>query len=139
MAYTVESASGAFESLRSAGFKTTAESVTRDMLSGLEQFFIDASHAGFFIECIQRTAAADSEPQADASQTGFFTGGNMAGLARSMSQYLYNGRAPEAPLGDSTAPSANGVNPPRRALLPRARERRAAPRARRDLCAARDL
>ena len=111
VAYTVESASGAFESLRSAGFKTTAESVTRDMLSGLEQFFIDASHAGFFIECIQRTAAADSEPQADASQTGFFTGGNMAGLARSMSQYLYNGRAPEAPLGDSTAPSVNGSEP----------------------------
>ena len=35
----------------------------------------------------------------------------MAGLARSMSQYLYGGRAPEAPLGDSTAPSVNGSEP----------------------------
>ena len=87
VAYTVKSAREAFHALRSAGYKTTAEQVTRDMLTGLEQFFIDASHGGFFIECIERTAAA-GESDGEAAAPGFFTGGNMAELAHSMATHL---------------------------------------------------
>ena len=107
VAYTVENAQEAFDALRSAGYKTTANSITEDPLNGQHQFFIDAAHGGFFIECIQRTAPvgddnADSNDnvsdavkagcqQLPFMRVGYFSGRNMRSLSKSMDQYVLEG------------------------------------------------
>ena len=116
VAYRVENAQEAFDTLRAAGYKTTAKSVTRDPLSGLHQFFIDAAHGGFFIECIERAppvcddspSAEAEDPEADrfsagdAVPSGRFSANNMRSLSDSMEKYVEfivdeNGRPPRLP------------------------------------------
>ena len=98
IAYRVENAQESFDQLRAAGFKTTANSVTQDPLSGLHQFFIDAVHGGFFIECIQRSPVihgsddadidADFSADADLPEPFQFSSKNMRSLSDSMDKYL---------------------------------------------------
>ena len=96
VAYSVANAQEAFDALRAAGYKTTSNVVTRDMLSGLHQFFIDADHGGFFIECIERAPPVrecplvrDDDASVDAdAPTGRFSCGNMRSLSNSMAQYV---------------------------------------------------
>ena len=54
VAFEVDDVKGAFQYLRANGVRTTSDTVTTDMLSGLKQFFIDPVHAGFYIELIER-------------------------------------------------------------------------------------
>lgn len=127
VAFEVDDVEGAFQYLRANGVRTTSDTVTIDMLSGLKQFFIDPVHAGFCIEFIER--ASDSKciyiPLVDSmtrveesehtnvhekTQTdndvgrtvhSFFTVGNMSDLANSMHSMLVENDASSTGLDAS--------------------------------------
>lgn len=58
----------AFEGVRNAGWKTTSETISKDMLSGLRQFFLREEEAGCFLELIERNdGPAPAAPPASTS------------------------------------------------------------------------
>ena len=90
IAFEVEDIEASFLYLKSNQIKTTSESITIDMLSGLKQLFIDPCHAGFFIELIERPKS-NSERQLpiDLSEHhSYFARKNMVDLANSMHSLL---------------------------------------------------
>jgi hypothetical protein len=98
MAMEVADVDAAFRLVRATGWKTTAEQVSHDMLTGLRQFFIGEEEVGCFVELIER---ADGKAQTDAlandetnagisarNAQGEFAKENMASLAQSMHLYV---------------------------------------------------
>jgi alanine transaminase len=111
VAFEVDDVEGAFQYLRANGVRTTSDSVTTDMLSGLKQFFIDPAHAGFYIELIERPSDSESsdeivnsmESEEERKHTSyektrtdhsFFTKGNMSDLANTMHSMLLEDDGP---------------------------------------------
>lgn len=107
IALEVGDVESAFVGVRQAGWGTTSDKISKDMLSGLRQFFIKEEEAGCFLELIERgdlSAAAttdvksstivDSADDRRASESsnskgqGEFRRGNMASLAQSMESYV---------------------------------------------------
>lgn len=86
VALQVDDLEQAFSTLKDHGVKTTSDNIVIDILSGLKQIFIDNSDTGVFIELIERSKNADKEM--DATEKGFFTQDNMAGLADTMHNYI---------------------------------------------------
>mmetsp|Transcript_40624 Transcript_40624/g.85318 ORF Transcript_40624/g.85318 Transcript_40624/m.85318 type:complete len:1056 (-) Transcript_40624:209-3376(-) len=86
IAFEIDDIDSAFASIKESGIETTSENVTSDIISGLKQFFIAPSQAGFFIELIERPARAgkNKESPKDASARSFFASKNMAELAQSI-------------------------------------------------------
>lgn len=76
----------AFATLKQAGIKTTSDRIMKDVISGLKQIFVDNAETGVFIELIER--CDDAGMAVDATEKGFFTHDNMAGLAGTMSGYI---------------------------------------------------
>ncbi|KAI0337698.1 Glyoxalase/Bleomycin resistance protein/Dihydroxybiphenyl dioxygenase [Trametopsis cervina] len=95
IAMQVSDVSAAFENVRAAGWGTTSDTISHDMLSGLRQFFIREEEVGCFLELIERATGRrkagirdeESEPGVEAAVQGDFKKGNMASLAQSMESY----------------------------------------------------
>lgn len=81
IAFEVDNVEAAFQDVRDAGLSTTSDKISKDMLSGLKQFFIREEHAGHFVEMIEREATT-------ANAQGDFRVNNMASLAQSMESYV---------------------------------------------------
>ncbi len=79
IAYQVPDLEQALQTLRRCGYKTTSDEILQDPLTGLRQVFIAREYAGYFIELLERTEAA---------QGGVFTDHNMSALAHSIVDYL---------------------------------------------------
>lgn len=111
IALEVGDVEAAFNNARAAGWGTTAEQISKDMLSGLGQFFLKEEEAGCFLELIERndvympetrSRALGKDTQVTApsvaNQTnnekgssrsqGDFRRNNMLSLAHSMKNYL---------------------------------------------------
>ena len=90
VAFQVDNVDEAFHTIKRYGYTTTSDMVMKDKLSGLKQFFLDPSNAGFFIELIERPSkiSPSKANSCEASQNGFFTENNMSGLARSIGSYI---------------------------------------------------
>lgn len=88
VALQVDDLDSTCEILNQKGIKRTSPDIMIDFLSGLKQVFIDNSDTGVFIELIERKKI--DHAQTDATEKGFFTHDNMAGLAGSMSNYVEN-------------------------------------------------
>lgn len=110
IALEVGDVEAAFSGVQAAGWSTTSDKISKDMLSGLRQFFLKEEEAGCFLELIERsdgssevakeaTADGDSQDQDDERPThadessnakgqGEFRRGNMASLAQSMVSYV---------------------------------------------------
>ena len=58
-AFEVDNIDIVFAAIKERGIQTTSEKVTTDIISGLKKFFIAPSHAGFFIEMIERPSGVD--------------------------------------------------------------------------------
>lgn len=86
IAFEIESIDQVFEELKSNGVSVTSDTLLRDPLTGLKQFFISSEYIGIFIELIERK----SEDKVTEEQ-GFFTEDNMSGLAQTMNSYLDSG------------------------------------------------
>ena len=95
VALQVDDLDAAFATLKEHGVKTTSDTVLIDFLSGLKQIFVDNAETGVFIELIERSKSEDKS--IDATQKGFFTHDNMAGLAGTMSDYVHDVRPVEVP------------------------------------------
>ena len=91
-AFEVDDIEIVFAAIKEMGIQTTSEKVTKDIISGLKQFFIAPCHAGFFIEMIERprcSSEVDPRKQSDnADQEELFTTNNMAELAQSISEFV---------------------------------------------------
>mmetsp|Transcript_24366 Transcript_24366/g.37055 ORF Transcript_24366/g.37055 Transcript_24366/m.37055 type:complete len:1065 (+) Transcript_24366:1685-4879(+) len=92
-AFEVDEIETVFAAIKERGVQTTSEKVTKDIISGLKQFFIAPSHAGFFIEMIERPrweSGIDMRKQsATTDRDELFTSNNMAELAQSISRFVY--------------------------------------------------
>jgi catechol 2,3-dioxygenase-like lactoylglutathione lyase family enzyme len=95
--YRVDDLEATFERLKREGVCFTSEQVLVDPLTALRQVFIAREHAGYFIELIERTAEA---------RAGAFMAKNMAGLARTMEDYL--GR-PDPAQAEAIRPAASEI------------------------------
>ncbi len=88
-AFEVDNIDIVFSAIKERGIQTTSEKVTTDIISGLKQFFIAPSHAGFFIEMIERPSGVDAEESlANTDREELFTSNNMAELAQSISRFV---------------------------------------------------
>lgn len=79
IAYAVSNLEACVAALRAAGTAFTSAAILRDPVSNLRQIFIERSHAGYFIELIERT---------EHTPGGYFTNQNMSGLAATMDSYV---------------------------------------------------
>ena len=91
-AFEVDDIEIVFAAIKERGIQTTSENVTMDIISGLKQFFIAPSHAGFFIEMIERPRCAvevnaKNHPGVEDCED-HFTSNNMAELAQSISRFV---------------------------------------------------
>jgi hypothetical protein len=89
-AMQVSDVTGAFDGVRAAGWGTTSDKVSHDMLSGLRQFFIREEEVGCFLELIERASGRRKAGMSDepVPVQGEFKKGNMASLAQSMESYV---------------------------------------------------
>ena len=91
-AFEVDDIETVFAAIKEKGVQTTSEKVTKDIISGLKQFFIAPSHAGFFIEMIERPrceVGVDTKTQSAITDgEELFTSDNMAELAQSISRFV---------------------------------------------------
>lgn len=97
VAMQVSDVNAAFDGVRAAGWGTTSDKISHDMLSGLRQFFIREEEVGCFVELIERASGLrkagmndveTSLPVREVSVQGEFKKGNMASLAQSMESYV---------------------------------------------------
>ncbi len=89
LAFEVDDLDSVFDAVKEAGIQTTSNRVTRDVISGLKQFFIAPSHAGFFIELIERPAKEDVQNNSYTSKSKeYFSNSNMADLAHSITKFI---------------------------------------------------
>ncbi|PWN31091.1 hypothetical protein BDZ90DRAFT_34855 [Jaminaea rosea] len=115
IALQVGDVEAAFAGVRGAGWQTTSDKISKDMLSGLRQFFLREEEAGCFLELIERSdgpaekqeeeaeapvaveaveqakaavAKTQNDESSNAKGQGEFRRGNMASLAQSMESYV---------------------------------------------------
>lgn len=90
VAFEVEDIEASFSYLKMHQIKTTSDRITKDMLTGLKQLFIDPCHAGFFIELIERPKSKSDkeEDTMDKENRSYFAKKNMVDLANSMHSVL---------------------------------------------------
>lgn len=86
IAFEIENIDQVFKELKSNDVSVTSDTLLRDPLTNLKQFFISSEYIGIFIELIERK----SEDKITEEQ-GFFTEDNMSGLAQTMNSYLDSG------------------------------------------------
>ncbi|CAO1621725.1 unnamed protein product [Parajaminaea phylloscopi] len=114
IALEVGNVEAAFAGVRAAGWGTTSDKISKDMLSGLRQFFLKEEEAGCFLELIERSDCRpqqagqatgegeeapssqgggehgdeDDQEGSNSKRQGDFRRGNMASLAQSMESYV---------------------------------------------------
>lgn len=92
VAFEVDNLDATFATIKEAGIQTTSDTVTTDVISGLKQFFIAPSHAGFFIELIERPCScAIDKPEklpSDAVGGKLFSRNSMKDLAQSITKFV---------------------------------------------------
>lgn len=85
IAFEVDDMDDTFGLLQQAGIPMTSDKILNDLLTGLKQVFLDNKHTGVFVELIERPTENSGS---QASEAGFFTHDNMAGLAQTMTNYI---------------------------------------------------
>lgn len=107
IAFEVEAIAIVFQQLKDRGIKVTSETLLRDPLSGLKQFFISSEYCGIFIELIERKS--DNETKESEGQ-GFFTKDNMSGLASTMKSYIGDSNLSDKRFSNSTVRALDKKN-----------------------------
>ena len=100
IAYSVTNIEACIDALRAVGTVFTSAEILRDPISNLRQIFIDRSHAGYFIELIERSEHAPA---------GYFISDNMSRLAATMSAYVEEAEDPALALSIPIAVPAEEV------------------------------